>query len=152
MTNSRRQFLKIASAGAAVTRLGISATSEPTVGLIFPPANYPMPPEVHKMYPSGIRFLGTGVGLPSMTPEGYDSVIDKIVPSALELQKQGANVISVFGSSLTFYKGAAFNKQLSDAVTKPPDCLQPRRATGSSRASELPEPGASRSPPLTTKK
>jgi arylmalonate decarboxylase len=118
MTNSRREFLKIASAGAAVARLGVSATPEPTVGLIFPPANYPMPPEVHKMYPSGIRFLGTGVGLPSMTPEGYDSVIDKIVPSALELQRQGANVISVFGSSLTFYKGAAFNKQLSDAVTK----------------------------------
>ncbi len=56
MTNSRRRFLKIASAGVAVTRLGVSATSEPTVGLIFPPANYPMPPEVHKMYPSGIRF------------------------------------------------------------------------------------------------
>ncbi|HEY3824737.1 MAG TPA: hypothetical protein VGL82_09270 [Bryobacteraceae bacterium] len=118
MTNSRRDFLKIAAAGATCAQLAVSATQEPTVGLIFPPANYPMPPEVHKMYPSGIRFLGIGVGLPSMTPEGYDSVIDKIVPSALELKKQGANVISVFGSSLTFYKGAAFNKQLSDAVTK----------------------------------
>jgi arylmalonate decarboxylase len=118
MTNSRRDFLKIATAGATCAQLAVSATQEPTVGLIFPPANYPMPPEVHKMYPSGIRFLGIGVGLPSMTPEGYDSVIDKIVPSALELKKQGANVISVFGSSLTFYKGVAFNKQLSDAVTK----------------------------------
>jgi arylmalonate decarboxylase len=118
MTNSRREFLKVASAGAAVTRLAVSAVSEPTLGLIFPPANYPMPPEVHRMYPSGIRFLGNGVGLPAMTPEGYDSVIDKIVPSAMELAKQGANAISVFGSSITFYKGAAFNKKLADEVTK----------------------------------
>jgi arylmalonate decarboxylase len=118
MTNSRREFLKVASAGAAVTRLAVSAVSEPTLGLIFPPANYPMPPEVHRMYPSGIRFVGNGVGLPAMTPEGYDSVIDKIVPSAMELAKQGANAISVFGSSITFYKGAAFNKKLADEVTK----------------------------------
>ncbi len=118
MTNSRREFLKIASAGAAVTRLGVSATSEPALGLIFPPANYPVPPEAHRMYPSGVRFLAIGVGLPAMTPEGYDSVIDKIVPSAMELAKQGASAISVFGSSITFYKGAAFNKKLSDEVTK----------------------------------
>ncbi len=98
--------------------LGLSAVSEPTLGMIFPPANYPVPPEAKRMYPSGIRFIGVGVGLPSMTPEGYDSVIDKIVPSAVQLKKDGAKVISVFGSSLTFYKGAAFNKQLSDAVTK----------------------------------
>jgi len=118
MTNSRREFLKVVSAGAACARLGVSAASEPTLGLIFPPANYPVPPEAHRMYPSGIRFLSIGVGLPAMTPEGYDSVIDKIVPSAIELAKQGATAISVFGSSITFYKGAAFNKKLSDEVTK----------------------------------
>jgi arylmalonate decarboxylase len=118
MTNSRRDFLKIASAGAAFAGLGVSATTEPTLGMIFPPANYPVPPEAKRMYPSGIRFLAIGVGLPSMTPEGYDSVIDKIVPSAMQLKKDGANAISIMGTSLTFYKGAAFNKQLQDAVTK----------------------------------
>jgi len=118
MMNSRREFLKITSAGAACAGLGVSATSDPALGLIFPPANYPVPPEAARMYPSGIRFLAIGVGLPAMTPEGYDSVIDKIVPSAMELAKQGAKAISVFGSSITFYKGAAFNKQLSDEVTK----------------------------------
>jgi arylmalonate decarboxylase len=118
MTNSRREFLKIASAGAVCAQLGVSAASEPTLGMIYPPANYPVPPEARRMYPSGVRFLAIGVGLPAMTPEGYDSVIDKIVPSALELKKQGANAISIMGSSLTFYKGAAFNKQLQDAVTK----------------------------------
>jgi arylmalonate decarboxylase len=118
MTNSRREFLKIASAGVACARLGVSAASEPTLGMIFPPANYPVPPEAHRMYPSGIRFLAIGVGLPSMTPAGYDSVIDKLVPSALQLAKDGANAISIMGTSLTFYKGAAFNQQLQDSIKK----------------------------------
>jgi arylmalonate decarboxylase len=118
MTNSRREFLKIASAGVACARLGVSAASEPTLGMIFPPANYPVPPEAHRMYPSGIRFLAIGVGLPSMTPAGYDSVIDKLVPSALQLAKDGANAISIMGTSLTFYKGAAFNQRLQDSIKK----------------------------------
>ena len=92
MTGSRREFLKIASAGAACVTLAGAAT-EPTLGMIFPPANYQVPPEAGRMYPAGIRFLAIGVGLPSMTPEGYDSVIDKIVPSAEKLKADGANAI-----------------------------------------------------------
>lgn len=118
MKNSRREFLKIATATAAGARLAISATGEPTLGLIFPPANYQIPPEYHRMYPTGVRFIGIGVGLPAMTPEGYDSVIPKIVPTAIELKKQGAQAISIMGTSLTFYKGSAFNKKLQDEVTK----------------------------------
>jgi arylmalonate decarboxylase len=116
MTNSRREFLKIASTGAALAGLGSAA--EPTLGMIFPPANYEVPPEAHRMYPSGIRFLGIGVGLQSMTPAGYDAVIDKIVPTAEKLAKDGANAISIMGTSLTFYKGAKFNQQLQDSVSK----------------------------------
>jgi arylmalonate decarboxylase len=116
MNTSRRQVLKIASAAAAFSKLGTAA--ELTLGMIFPPANYAVPPEAHRMYPSGIRFLAVGVGLPSMTPEGYDSVIDKIVPSAMQLKKDGANAISIMGTSLTFYKGAKFNQQLQDSVKK----------------------------------
>jgi arylmalonate decarboxylase len=116
MSNSRRQFLKIATAGAACTALGRSA--EPVLGMIFPPLNYPVPPEAKLLYPSGVRFLAEGVGLPSMTPEGYDSVIDKIVPSAEKLAKAGANAISIMGTSLTFYKGVAFHQKLVDDVHK----------------------------------
>ena len=70
------------------------------------------------MYPSGVRFLATGVGLERMTPEGYDKVFDRIVPAAQQLASQGANAISVMGTSLTFYKGAAFNQQLKESITK----------------------------------
>jgi arylmalonate decarboxylase len=118
--NTRRQFLKDASAcaalGAAFARHGSGA--DPVVGMIFPPANYPVPPEATLLYPSGVRFLAEGVGLERMTPEGYDKVIGRIVPAAQKLAQAGANAISIMGTSLTFYKGAAFNKELIQSVTK----------------------------------
>lgn len=70
------------------------------------------------MYPSGVRFLATGVGLERMTPEGYDQVVGRIVPAAQKLAADGANAIAVMGTSLTFYKGAAFNQQLQDSIAK----------------------------------
>jgi arylmalonate decarboxylase len=118
---SRRHLLKtalkIASVGAAFTALGIS-DGDPVLGMIFPPVNTPVPPEAHLMYPSGVRFLALGVGLERMTPEGYDKVFDRIVPAAQDLAADGANAIAVMGTSLTFYKGAAFNQQLKESITK----------------------------------
>jgi len=116
MFPSRRQFLQAGCAGAVSAAFGFAG--ERTLGMIFPPANYQIPPEYHRMYPTGVRFLGIGVGLPAMTPEGYDSVIGKIVPTAIELKKRGAQAISIMGTSLTFYKGSAFNQQLQDEVKK----------------------------------
>jgi arylmalonate decarboxylase len=118
MNASRRDFLKTASAAALAATAVSASASEPTLGMIVPPAPGEIPPEAARMYPSGVRFLVDGLGLPSMTPAGYDSVIDKIVPSALKLQKQGATAISIMGTSLTFYKGAAFNQKLQDSVKK----------------------------------
>src|SRR5215467_12408056 len=121
MTTSRRDFLKAAGA-AGISGMGgfaFGAADEPALGLIFPPLNYPIPPDAKLLYPSGVRFLGDGVGLPGgMTPEGYDEAIPRVLPAAERLAKQGANVISVFGSSLTFYKGAKFNDELVSQVTK----------------------------------
>jgi arylmalonate decarboxylase len=114
---SRRDFLKMTGAGAGFLALG-SGFADPTLGLIFPPANTPVPPEAHRMYPSGVRFVSTGVGLERMTPEGYDKVVDRIVPAAQQLARDGANAIDVMGTSLTFYKGAAFNDQLQTTIRK----------------------------------
>jgi arylmalonate decarboxylase len=41
-----------------------------------------------------------------------------VLPAAEGLVKRGAKVVSVFGSSLTFYKGAKFNEELTQKVTK----------------------------------
>jgi arylmalonate decarboxylase len=114
---SRREFLKMAAAGAASAALGVSAeAADPVLGMIFPPANTPVPPEAERMYPSGVRFLALGVGLERMTPAGYDQVVGRIVPAAKQLRSEGANAISVMGTSLTFYKGAAFNQQLKEEI------------------------------------
>ena len=116
MDRSRREFLKVYAAGLAASAVGSAA--EPVLGMIFPPADYPIPPEAKLMYPTGVRFIGKGVGLERMTPEGYDKAVPKILPAAVELAKQGANAISIMGTSLTFYKGAAFNNDLIAQVAK----------------------------------
>jgi arylmalonate decarboxylase len=118
---SRRDFLKLAPAGVALAAFGarsLAAQSQPTLGMVFPPANTPVPPEAYEMYPSGVQFLALGVGLERMTPEGYDEVVGRIVPAAKRLATNGANAIDVMGTSLTFYKGAAFNQQLKENITK----------------------------------
>jgi arylmalonate decarboxylase len=122
MMSSRREFLKvagIASACGAFGTCGFGGPEEPALGLIFPPLNYPIPPDAKLLYPTGVRFLGDGVGLSGgMTIEGYEEAIPRALPAAARLAKQGAKAISMFGSSITFYKGAKFNEELTQKITK----------------------------------
>jgi len=119
---SRREFL-IGSMAGAVAAFGplarnAAGASQPVLGMIFPPLNYPVPPEATRLYPTGIKFLSRGVGLEGMTPDGYDKAVPKILPAAMELKNEGATAISIMGTSLTFYKGAAFNDELTKTVAK----------------------------------
>jgi arylmalonate decarboxylase len=119
-TRTRREFLKIGVASAAAAaRSTMMVAEDPTLGLIFPPLNYPIPPDARRLYPSGVRFIGNGVGLPGgMTIAGYDEAIPRVLPAARELADRGAGVVSVFGSSLTFYKGRRFHEDLIEEVAK----------------------------------
>src|ERR1051325_8414134 len=114
----------LSAAGAAVAYSWFSedavwAAGNPTLGLIFPPENYPIPPDAKMLFPTGVDFIGNGVGLPGgMTVEGYEEAVPRILPRAVELANKGANVISVFGSSITFYKGAKFHDELIRQVEK----------------------------------
>lgn len=120
---SRREFLRIGGAAAAgAAALGpacVRAVEEPTLGLIFPPLDYPIPADAKRLYPTGVRFISNGVGLPGgMTIEGYEDAIPRVLPAARELASKGASVVSVFGSSLTFYKGARFHDDLIAQVAR----------------------------------
>jgi arylmalonate decarboxylase len=134
MGRSRREFLRdggLAIAGATLGTCLVRAGGEPALGLIFPPLNYPIPPDARRLYPKGVEFLSGGVGLPGgMTPEGYDEAIPRVLPAAEELAKQGAQVISVFGSSLTFYKGRKFNEDLVQKVTNLTGCAATTQSNG----------------------
>jgi arylmalonate decarboxylase len=119
MSINRRNFIELGTAASFLAALGLPARAAeaPTVGLIFPPANYPIPPDAGRLYPSGVKFIGNGLGFNGMTIESYNEAIPRAMPRAQELAAQGANLISVFGSSITFYKGAAFNQELTEKVT-----------------------------------
>jgi arylmalonate decarboxylase len=88
--------------------------AEPVLGLIVP-RQVEVPSEAMTLYP-GVRFLIEAVGLESMTPAGYDSVLDRIVPAAQALAERGAQAIVLVGTSLTFYQGAAFNQGLAESI------------------------------------
>lgn len=110
---SRRDVLAAGLAGTAIRAAAGAAI--PTLGLISP-VDLTVPPEAFQMYPSGIAFRAASVGLKSMTPEGYDKVLDRIEPVARDLANQGVQAIVLMGTSLSFYKGAAFNRELTRRI------------------------------------
>jgi len=124
MDTRRRNLLIAASATAAAAaaagfgvRRTLAADEPPVLGLIFPPADRGVPEEGVAMYGDSLRFVVTGLGLQTMTPDGYDAVIPRIPAAARELAAAGADAIELTGTSLTFYNGEAFNQRLREAVT-----------------------------------
>jgi arylmalonate decarboxylase len=107
---SRRDLLGVGFAGVTLTAAG--ATSEPTLGLVSP-VDLTVPPEAAAMYPTGVRFQQEALGLKTMTPEGYEQVLERIAPAAVSLASRGAKAIALMGTSLSFYRGAAFNRELT---------------------------------------
>jgi arylmalonate decarboxylase len=62
--------------------------------------------------------LGFGLGLPRMTPEGYDSVIGRVGLAAQSLVRQGAQAVALMGTSLSFYQGGDFSDRLIDLMRR----------------------------------
>ena len=87
--------------------------TRPTIGLVVPFAEDKVPAEGLIMYPD-VTFVPRGVGVRSLTPEGYDPAMAGIRPAADKLAKEGVDAIMVIGTSLTFYKGAAVHRRLLD--------------------------------------
>jgi arylmalonate decarboxylase len=87
------------------------------IGLVVPTAEDRVPAEGAVMYPD-VTFVPRGTGVGSLTPEGYDKAVDKIVPAADELATKGVDAIMLFGTSLTFYRGPQFNEDLQAEVRR----------------------------------
>lgn len=89
----------------------------PTIGMIVPPASGEVPPEACGLFPEGIRFAARGLALPALTVEDYGKAIVRVTDLARELaEDEGAQVISLMGTSLSFFRGGAFNDELVQAI------------------------------------
>jgi arylmalonate decarboxylase len=85
------------------------------IGLVMPTAADEIPAEGPIMYPD-VAFISHGVHLRSLTPAGYDDAVERIVPAAERLAARYADAIMVIGTSLTFYRGAEFNAELTQRM------------------------------------
>jgi len=110
---SRRQF--VGTGVAAVLGAQTQMAADPVLGLIFP-VERPVPEEGLIMYPKGVRFITSNLDLKMLTPDGYDAVLDDIPEAARKLKAAGAQAITLMGTSLSFYKGAAFNQRLTETI------------------------------------
>lgn len=86
-----------------------------TVGMIVPPAAGAVPPEPPQLYPD-LDFIAVGLGIPEVTPEGFDRVIHRIADLAGELRARGAEAVSLMGTSLSFYRGPEGNEEILKAL------------------------------------
>jgi arylmalonate decarboxylase len=87
------------------------------IGLVVPNAGSVVQPEGPLMYPD-VTFVAEGTGVGSMTMEGYEQAVDKIVPAAEKLAAQGVEAISLFGASFTFYRGPQFNEDIQEEIRR----------------------------------
>jgi arylmalonate decarboxylase len=87
----------------------------PTIGLVVPTADDRVPDEGLQMYPD-VRFIPRGVGVRSLTPEGFAAAFDAILPAAEHLAQQGVDAIMVIGTSLTFYRGPQAHADLLERL------------------------------------
>ena len=119
MSMKRRDFLA-AGAMAAAAGFGVGRARAqgrvPVLGLIFPPLDRGIPEEGIAMYGDRLKYVVTGLGVESMTPEGFNAVIERIPAAAKKLAAEGAEAIELTGTSLTFYQGEAFNEKLRQTV------------------------------------
>ncbi|MCJ0763691.1 aspartate/glutamate racemase family protein [Variovorax terrae] len=90
--------------------------STPTLGLIVPPASGAVPGDAARLYGSRVRFIARGLGLGEISPSGFNTVIDTVLDKARELRDAGAQAISLMGTSISFYRGAAFTEELRQAM------------------------------------
>ena len=115
---SRRTIMELGVAlGLGGFSTHSSAADWPVAGLIFPPLDYPIPPDARLLFPEGLDFISNGVGFGGMTIDSYEEAIPRVLPRAADLATAGADLISVFGSSITFYRGAEFHDDLIRQVS-----------------------------------
>ena len=89
---------------------------KPCIGLIVPPAHGEVPSDGPTLYDERVKFIARGLGIAAVSPEGFNPVMDTVLDKARELRDAGARAISLMGTSISFYQGAAFTESLRAAM------------------------------------
>lgn len=95
------------------------------LGLIVPPGDGAVPDDARHLYGArgDVDFIARGLGIGGVSPDGFAPVVDRIVALARELRDDGAEAISLMGTSISFYRGAAqteaLRRQMQDATGVP---------------------------------
>jgi len=90
--------------------------TRPCIGLVVPPGAGQVPDDALHLYGERVNFIARGLGIGGVSPEGFAPVVDRIVDLARELRDAGASAISLMGTSISFYRGAAWTEQLRQAM------------------------------------
>lgn len=91
-----------------------ATTHDPLLGMIVPPAEGRVPPEAEALRPQGVRLCARGLGLQALTLEDYATAIERVEELARQLKDHdGATAIALMGTSLSFFRGRAFNDELN---------------------------------------
>jgi arylmalonate decarboxylase len=91
---------------------------QPHLGLIVPPAAGAVPVDGPLLYGDRIRFSARGLGLGEISTRGYTEVIDSVIGKAMELKAEGVSAVSLMGTSLSFFRGVAFNQQIETEMAR----------------------------------
>ncbi|HEX7436202.1 MAG TPA: arylmalonate decarboxylase, partial [Caldimonas sp.] len=90
----------------------------PCLGLIVPPRAGVVPADGPALYGDRVRFIARGLGLAEISTRGYEEVIDHVVELAADLAANGAQALSLMGTSLSFFRGARFNATLEAEMAR----------------------------------
>jgi len=90
----------------------------PRLGLIVPPAAGEVPPEGPALYAGRAEFIARGLGLAEISNRGYNAVIDRVAALAADLAANGAQALSLMGTSLSFYRGGSANDELKQVMAQ----------------------------------
>jgi arylmalonate decarboxylase len=85
------------------------------IGLIVPPLHAAPPPDAAAMYPQ-FAFEIAGIGVQSLTADGYAEAVGRVADAARSLAAREVASVLLFGTSLSFFKGAAFNAELESVI------------------------------------
>jgi len=88
------------------------AAQSPVLGVLVPPADGAVPPELPELYASRVRFVARGLAIPRISTTGFDAIIDRVAALSRELADDGADAIALMGTSLSFYRGGDWNERI----------------------------------------